>query len=150
MNKNQLWELLEELTISFAEVANTLVNTRREPEDKQDHQKKVEEELGNLSQKIEQIALNYAASTSRTGPRPPVMTISHITHNCLLERKQKRNPKERQSTNYVGWADPYDNNQKGWVEDKVYALAEKCHQPYPVNSNREKRIQAQLGRTWEN
>ena len=32
----------------------------------------------------------------------------------------------------------------------MYALGEKRHQPYPSNSNREKRIQTQPGGTWEN
>ncbi|CAG8629327.1 9643_t:CDS:2 [Gigaspora rosea] len=151
MNKNQLRELLEGLTTSFVEVANTIANTKKEPEDKRElmhvkqtnkksHQKKVEEELGNLSEKIEQIALNYVASTSNR-PKVPVdddrcwsardAEKRHIARNCLLERKQKRDPEERQSTNYVGWVDPYDNNPEGWVEDDVYTLAEKRHQPYP-------------------
>ncbi|CAG8829048.1 8700_t:CDS:2, partial [Gigaspora rosea] len=67
------------------------------------HQKKVEEELGNLSQKIEQIAPNYAASTSNR-PKAPV-----DNDRCRSARDE------------------------GWVEDEVYALAEKYHQPYPVN-----------------
>ncbi|CAG8450045.1 3578_t:CDS:2 [Gigaspora rosea] len=81
MNKDQLRELLEGLTTSFAEVANTIANTKKNPEDKRElTHVKVEEELGNLSQKIEQIALNYAAST-RTGPRhPPMTTIDAVVH----------------------------------------------------------------------
>ncbi|CAG8586104.1 16500_t:CDS:2, partial [Gigaspora rosea] len=45
-------------------------------------------------------------------------------------RKAKKGLEERQSTNYAGWV---DNNQEGWVEDKVYALVVKRYQPYPVN-----------------
>ncbi|CAG8695456.1 36608_t:CDS:2 [Gigaspora margarita] len=120
------------------------------------HQKKVKEELGNLSQKIEQITLNYDALTLNW-PKAPSNNDqcwnpydSHIACNCLSERKQKRDPKECQSTNYMGWVDPYNNNQEGLVKDEVYALAEKCHQPYPINGNQEKRIQAQLRGTWKN
>ncbi|CAG8528441.1 17540_t:CDS:1 [Gigaspora rosea] len=36
MNKDQLRELLEGLTTSFTEVANTIANTKREPEDKRE------------------------------------------------------------------------------------------------------------------
>ncbi|CAG8523916.1 7615_t:CDS:2 [Gigaspora margarita] len=136
MNKNQLQELLEGLTISFAEVANTLVNTRRELKDKRE---------ANCS-KLRHINLEPAQGPGDNDQHQNPHN-GHIARNCFSERKQKRDPEERQSTNYMGWADPYDNNQEGWVEDKVYALAEKCHQPYPVNSNREKRIQAQPGGT---
>ncbi|CAG8629998.1 186_t:CDS:2 [Gigaspora rosea] len=36
MNKDQLRELLESLTTSFAQVANTIANTKKEPEDKRE------------------------------------------------------------------------------------------------------------------
>ena len=36
MNKDQLRELLEGLTTSFAEVANTIANTKKEPEDRRE------------------------------------------------------------------------------------------------------------------
>ncbi|CAG8511152.1 3161_t:CDS:10, partial [Gigaspora rosea] len=129
----------------FAEVATTIANNRREPEDKRElthqtsnkgHQRKVKEELGNLSQKIEQIALNYAVSTSnwpksrKDGIKEPRRDITcfrygeivHIARRCLSERKPKRDPEERQS--------------------------KKRHQPYPIN--REKRVQTQPVGTWEN
>ncbi|CAG8563934.1 6070_t:CDS:1, partial [Cetraspora pellucida] len=84
------------------------------------HQKKLEEELGNLSQKIEKIILNYdTLNEQRTDESHGesrwrndkdqerhhetrkgftcynYKETSHITHNCLLEKKLKRDYVEK-------------------------------------------------------
>ncbi|CAG8666000.1 14210_t:CDS:2, partial [Gigaspora rosea] len=120
MNKNQLRELLEGLTTFFAEVANMIANTRREPKDKRE----------------------YLTTMIDAGV--------HVMKKDEEPTGRKSYEKKHRSTNYVGWLDLYDNSQEAWDETEIYALGEKRSQPYPSNSNREKRIQTQPVETWEN
>ncbi|CAG8609491.1 40506_t:CDS:2, partial [Gigaspora margarita] len=85
------------------------------------YQRKVEEELENLLQKIEQITLKYAPEKSqKDGVKEPKRDIicfrcgeiGHIAQCCLSERKPKRESEKHQSTNYIGWFNPYDNGQE--------------------------------------
>ncbi|CAG8658231.1 18308_t:CDS:2 [Gigaspora margarita] len=64
-----------------------------------------------------------------------------INLEMVQERKPKRQPKERQSTKYMGWFNPYENGQATWDKTEIYALGK---------NNREKRIQTQLRGTWKN
>ncbi|CAG8765061.1 22427_t:CDS:2, partial [Cetraspora pellucida] len=77
MNKDQLKELLDGLTTSFAQTQE------------KGYQKKLKEELGNLSQKIEQIALNYATlneqHTKESRGRTIEVPISHTGTESLKE-----------------------------------------------------------------
>ncbi|CAG8770579.1 35624_t:CDS:2 [Gigaspora margarita] len=61
-------------------------------------------------------------SYRKTELRNPEGT-SHVSNQCLLEKKLKKDFKEHHGINYMGWFIPYDNNQEAWDKNEVYALA---------------------------
>ncbi|CAG8639578.1 22002_t:CDS:2, partial [Gigaspora margarita] len=70
--------------------------------------------------------------------------IGHIAWNFLSEKNPKRNSEEHQSTNYMGWADLYDNCQEAWNETEN-TLGEKRPQPYPSNNRESELPQTNMG-----
>ncbi|CAG8639267.1 5147_t:CDS:2 [Cetraspora pellucida] len=149
MNKDQLKELLDSLTTSFTQVATTITNSKKDPEDQREltytqekgHQKKLEEELGNLFQKIEQIDLNYTALSEKCSKEPCIESrwksnsdqekcrevrkritcyncseVGYIAQHCL-SKKTPRISSEHKPSNYIRKSVSYSSDE-GWKEDE--------------------------------
>ncbi|CAG8609354.1 954_t:CDS:2, partial [Dentiscutata heterogama] len=121
MNKDQLKELLEGLTTSFAQVANTIANSKKDPEERRElTHNRPKESRGENKWKSE------GSSEKRCEP--------------------KKGNEEKKVNNYVEVTTSYIDNDS-W-EDEVYTLGENRYQPYEGNSK--KVAQAQPETRWEN
>ncbi|CAG8797024.1 22763_t:CDS:2, partial [Gigaspora rosea] len=59
------------------------------------YQRKLEEELGNLSQKIEKITLNYAILTEKRPKEYQDKKVGYISQNCISEKVSKKANEEK-------------------------------------------------------
>ncbi|CAG8717558.1 74_t:CDS:2 [Gigaspora margarita] len=80
--------------------------------DEKGQQRRIDEELGNLSQKIEKIVLKKWCESKKDITFYNCREVSHISQNCMSEKvPKKENEKKGRASHYIEINAPYNNDE---------------------------------------